>query len=208
MTFETARDIARISQTMAEKPLEIPVDSISAVLVKLAPGYDARTVALEIVKSVPGVSPIESPDLFQAYRRQMNGILKGLLAILGITWALSLIFISLVFTVAANERRRELGVLRAMGATRRFVFRSLVSEAGILALVGGIAGSALTVLATLLFRKLLITTMGLPFIFPALPSLLAQIGIGLGVTLLSVALAAFIPAYRISHQDPSVAMRE
>ena len=77
-----------------------------------------------------------------------------------------------------------------------------------MALVGGVTGIALTVLATLLFRKLFVTKIDMPFIFPALPSLLAQIWIGLGVTLLSVALATFIPAYRISHQDPAVAMRD
>lgn len=115
VTFETARDIARISQTMAEKPLEIPANSISAMLVKLVTGYNAHTVALEIEKSVPGVSPIESFELFQAYRLQMNNILKGILAVLAITWALSFIAINLIFTLATNERRRELGVLRAIG---------------------------------------------------------------------------------------------
>ena len=208
VTFATAREIARMSATLAIAPLEIPDGMISAVFIKLAPGYDPQTVALEIARSVPDLTPIKSPDLFQAYRQQMNSIRKGLLVVLGITWTLSLFFVALVYTMAANERRRELGVLRAMGATRSFVFRSLVSEAGILALVGGGAGSALTSLVILLFHKLLVTTMDLPLIFPALPSLLAQIGIGLIVALISVALAALIPAYRISHQDPAAAMRE
>ena len=208
ITFETAREISRLSKTLAIVPLEIPAGKISSVFIKLAPGYDAQAVALDIIRSVPGVTPIKSPDLFQAYRRQMSGILQGILAVLGITWGISVIFISLVFTLAANERRRELGVLRSIGATRRFVFHSLVSEAGILALAGGITGTILTVLAFLTFRNQLATTIGLPFILPELPSLLGQIVIGLGVTLLSVALAAFIPAYRISHQDPAVAMRE
>jgi putative ABC transport system permease protein len=208
ITFETAREIARMSKTLAQLPLDIPLNSISVVMVKLTPGYDSRRVALEILQAVPGVNPIESPDMFQAYRLQMKGILKGIVAVLSITWALSLILIALVFTIAATARRRELGVLRAMGATRGFVLRLLISEAGILALQGGVAGIALSVLTIILFRSLLIRTMGLPFILPALPSLVLQILIGLGVTLLSVALAALIPSYRASHQDPALAMRE
>jgi putative ABC transport system permease protein len=114
----------------------------------------------------------------------------------------------LVFSMAANERRRELGVLRALGATRSFVFRVLLSEAGLLALYGGVAGAALTILAVVLFRKLIIASLGVPFLVPALPMLTALILGGLACSLLTVMLAAMLPAYRISHEDPSNAMRE
>ncbi|MHB1356962.1 MAG: ABC transporter permease [Anaerolineae bacterium] len=208
VTFATAREIARMSSTLAIAPLEIPEGMISAIFVKLAPGYDLRSVAADIMKTVPGVTPIQSSELFQGYRQQMNGIRKGLLLVLGIIWILSLLLVGLVFSMAVNERRRELGVLRAMGASRRFVFSTLLSEVVILALWGGIMGSALTIGIVLLFRKLLIATMNLPFIFPTLPVLLSQVGIGLGVALVSVAVATLIPAYRVSHQDPAAAMRE
>ncbi|MHB1356965.1 MAG: ABC transporter permease [Anaerolineae bacterium] len=208
ITFDTAREISRLSKTLLIIPLDYPAAKVSSVFIKLAPGYDPQIVALNIIKSVPGVTPIKSSELFQVYRQQMSGILDGLLAILGITWILSLFIIGLVFTLAAHERRRELGVLRAIGANRGFIVRSLISEAGILALVGALAGAILAVVGIVVFRQPLITALGLPFIFPTLPVLLAQIAIGLLVTLFSVALAAFIPAYRISHQDPAVAMRE
>ena len=208
VTFDTAREIARMSSSLAIAPLDIPAGMISAVFVKLAPGYDQKTVASEIVKAVPGVTPIQSSELFQGYRQQMTGIRKGLLVVMGITLTLSLLLVGLVFSMATNARRRELGVLRALGATRRFVFRALISEAGILALLGGIMGSALTVLVILLFRKFIIKTMNLPFVFPPLPTLLVQLGIGLGVALITIALAALIPAYRTSHQEPAAAMRE
>jgi putative ABC transport system permease protein len=55
--------------------------------------------------------------------------------------------------MAANERRRELGVLRALGATRSFVFKSLVTEAGLLALMGGLVGTGMTALVIYLFRN-------------------------------------------------------
>ena len=208
LTFETANDVARISKTRAEKPLEIPPDSISAAMVRVQPGSDSRAVALDIMQKVPNVTPIESPDLFQAYRKQITGLLRAVLGILGITWALSVVLIGLVFSMAVNERRREIGVLRALGATRVAVFQSLLTEAGILALSGGAVGVTLAALAVYLFRNFLVASLGIPFLLPSVPSLLALNGGGLALALGSVTLAALLPAYRISRQDPAMAMRE
>jgi len=208
LTYETAEDIARISTTMAEKPLEIPKDQVSAVMVKVEPGMDPKAVSVEIMHQVPGVTPIDSPDLFQSYRSQMTGLLKGVLVLIAVILGLSLLLIALIFSMAANERRRELGVLRAMGATRGFVFKSLLAEASLLALAGGLAGVLVTVLSTYLFRQALMSSLGLPFLLPAPGTLLVQVAAGLVLALGSVALAAFFPAYRISRLDPAVAMRE
>jgi len=208
LTFETAQDVARISMTRAERPLEIPANSISAALVKVQPGSDPRSVALDIMQKVPGVTPIESPDMFQTFRAQITGLLRGMLVILSITLVLSLVLISLIFSMAANERRRELGVLRALGATRGFVFQSILAEAVMLAVDGGAVGIALACLATFLFRDLLVRSLGIPFLLPSLPSLITLIGGGLVLALSGVTLAALIPAFKISRQDPALAMRE
>jgi putative ABC transport system permease protein len=208
LTWETAYDIARISQTMAEQPLEIPEGEISSVMVRLEPGQDPEGVALEIMHQVPGVTPIASSNLFRAYRQQMSSLRTAVLAMMGLTLALSVAMIALVFTMAANERRRELGVLRAMGATRTFVFRSLLTEASLLALAGGLAGIGLVILATYLFRKLIVVTLGLPILLPSTGTLLLEVAAGLALALVSIMLAAMVPAYRISHMDPANAMRE
>jgi putative ABC transport system permease protein len=208
LTFETAQDIARLSTTMADEPLVIPEDSISAILVKLEEGADPFTVSAEIMRAAPGVTPIESPNLFRSYRAQLNSLLGGVLAVMGITLVMSVILIGLVFSMAANERRRELGVLRALGATRQFIFRSLITEAVLLALAGGLTGIGLTAFATYLFRNLIIRTMGIPFLLPPVPVLALQVIAGLMLALASVTLAALLPAYQISHQEPAQAMRE
>jgi len=208
LTIETAQEMARVSRIKAEKPLEIPQNSVSAVMVKVRPGCNPRAVALNILVHISGVTPILSPDMFQSQRKELTALRNGVVMALIITLVFSVLLIGLVFSMAANERRRELGVLRALGATRSFVFQVLLSEAGLLAMYGGVAGAALTILAVVLFRKLIIATLGIPFLVPALPMLAALILGGLACSLLTVMLAAMLPAYRISHEDPSIAMRE
>jgi putative ABC transport system permease protein len=208
LTFDTAYDIASKSMAQAESALVIPPDSISAALIKVKPGSDPHEVAIQIMQNVPGVTPIESSNLFQSYRKQMTGLLRSILVILGVTWGLSVVLIGLVFSMAANERRKELGVLRALGATRRFVFQSLLAEASLLALFGGATGLAVAGLAIFLFRKLIMVSLDIPFLLPSPGSLLVQIGAGLLLALFSVNLAALFPAVKISRQDPAIAMRE
>lgn len=208
LTFDTARDVARISVQRAEKPLLIPSNSISAVMVKTARGADVQKVAVEILKAVPGATPIPSSELFQAYRKQMTSVLNVLLLVIGITCAIAVLLIGLVFSMAANERRRELGVLRAMGATRAFVLQSLLVEAGLLACLGAGVGIAFTAFSVFLFHNLIVNSLGIPFIFPQPLTLLLQVLGGLVIALLAVTVAAFLPAWRISHQEPAIAMRE
>jgi putative ABC transport system permease protein len=208
LTMETARDIARLSVTMALEPLEIPEDSISAVMVRVEPGAEPRDVALEIMRQVPGVTPIPSSSLFQSYRKQLGAVRGAVLVTLGVILGLSVLLIGLVFSMAAHERRRELGVLRAMGASRAFVFRTLLAEAGLLALAGAFCGIAFTILVVYLFRSLIMFSLGLPFLLPSLPLLVLQVLAGLAVALAVIALAALPSALRVSRLDPAVAMRE
>ena len=208
LTMETAREMARRSKTQAAMIVDVPKVSVSSIMVKLAPGADAKKVSAAIQAGIPGVTAITSPDLFGSFRRQMEEQRAGMLAILGVVLALAVFIIAVIFSVVVNERRREIGVLRALGATRGGVLRSLLTGAAVLALVGGLVGIILSGLILFFFHHKLVSVFGFPFLFPSLADLLVLVVIGLVVALAGVLLAAFIPAYRISRQEPGVSMRE
>jgi putative ABC transport system permease protein len=208
LTLDTAREVARISEVYAEEPLIIPPGQVSAVLLRARPGASTEELAVEIYRSVPGVYPIQSDNLFSSSRTQLESLLNTVVVIMALIWPLAIALIGMVYLMAANERRRELGVLRALGATRRFVARSLLTEASLLAFCGASAGVFLAVLAIYLFRRLIMSSLGVPFLLPSPGSLVLQVGVGLLLAMGSVFLAALLPAIRISRQDPAVAMRE
>ena len=207
-TLETARQLAIASFVEAEEPLVIPPDQVSAVMVKLAPGANTEKVAVEILRTVPGAFPIQSADLFQASRAQLKSLVNTVTLLLALIWPLAIALIGMVYLMAANERRRELGMLRALGATKRFIAESLLLEAGLLALCGAAVGLFLAALAIYLFRRLIMTSLGVPFLLPEPGALALQVGVGLLLAMISVMLAALLPAIKISRQDPAVAMRE
>lgn len=208
VTFDTAVDLSRVSAGLTTPQLNAPADVVSSVLVKVEPGVRPQKVALTILHTVPGVTPVLSPEMFGAYRAQISGLLRSLLIILGMATVLSVAVLAMVFSLAAHQRRRQIGVLRALGATRAAVLLSFLVEAGFLALAGGMVGVLVAVGAVYLLRAELVRALGFPFVLPSFGPLAAYVAAGLGLALVVVGLAALIPAVRIGRQEPASSMRE
>lgn len=207
VTFETASDMIKASKNGGQKPLTESDGTVSSILVRLAPGADATRVAGEIANKVPDVTAIQSSELFGSFRAQISGVLRGMGLVLGLSMGVSLILIGVVFSLAVNERRKQIGVLRALGARRTPVVLSLLSESIILALPGSILGVTLGSVGVYLLRGRLASSLG-SFAFPSAGRLSVLIVVGLVLALVCAALAAALPALRISRQEPAVSMRE
>ena len=208
MTLDTAEAMAASSITTSVSPLVIPQDQISEIMVKIMPGADRHKVARDILLQVTGVVPLESPNMFGQFRHQMTGLLWGFVTIMVVFWVLSAGLIGLVFSMAANERRREIAVLRTLGATRSYVFRSVMVEAVILTLAGVVLGVIMSAFLISSFRGYITTSLGMPFLFPSIGSFLLMVVAGTAFIMATVILAALVPAFRISRMEPAVAVRE
>ena len=207
-TMDTAQKIAETSITKAEQRLEIPSGKISAVMVKVGLGADPKQVATAIRQNIPGVSAVESSNLFTTHRSNISSLLDYLVVVLGVVWLLSIALVALLFSMTVNERRREIAVMRALGAVQSDVLGLLLSEASFLALTGGILGAGLFSMGIYLARNVIIDTMGFPFLFPSWTGLLAVVLLGLAVSLITVLLAALGPVLRIIRMEPAEAIRE
>jgi putative ABC transport system permease protein len=207
ITMDTARAMASRSVTSAVSPLELREGSVSAVLVKVSEGSDAAGVASLIEERFPDVDAIPETGLFGESRRSMELAFRSLLALLGVSAGFALIFIALVSAMAAHERRRETGVLRALGVTRLGVIGVQLVQSAALTAGGGLIGIGIAALITYLFRDLLIARLGFPFLYPGAGELavLALGGIALLVAGVSVAVA--IPTGLASLGEPADTMR-
>jgi putative ABC transport system permease protein len=114
----------------------------------------------------------------------------------------------LVFSIAANERRWEFGVLRALGFPQAFILKSLLVEGAVLAFTGGLFGAIIGGALLLALGGHAVQVAGLPLHTPSPGGLLASSLGGQVAALLSVTVAALVPAWRISKQDVSLAMRD
>ena len=100
--------------------------------------------------------------------------------------------------ISVLERRSEIGLRRALGATKRHVAIQFLGEALLLAAVGGVGGVALGALVTGLYANF----KGWDILIPTL----AWAG-GLAAALLIGAIAGLYPAVRAARMSPTEALR-
>lgn len=208
VSFDTAGAILDEVQRQPEPAFELAPESISSAMVKVRLGSDPHEVAVRILEQVPGVVPLESTGFFQTQRSQMVGLLRTVLVLAAVTWLMSMAFVGLVFTLAANERRREMGTLRALGATSGTILRTLLLEGVTLAVTGGLVGLGLAGAVVGLMGPEIARRTG---ILVALPPPLVLAGLaaaGLALAVVSVTVAAWLPARKLSREEPALSMRE
>ncbi|WP_343161167.1 FtsX-like permease family protein [Halogeometricum sp. CBA1124] len=106
--------------------------------------------------------------------------------------------------MSVNERREEIGVLRAVGVQRIDVLRTILVEAGLLGVAGGLAGVGLAVVGTaVLYVAIPEVTLSVVLAARNGGFLLLAFGFGVAVSLLS----GLYPAWRAASRPPVDALR-
>ena len=120
--------------------------------------------------------------------------------------ALSVAFgIASVLVVSVIQRGKEIGILRAMGATQGQMLRIFLLQGGIVGFFGSLLGSALAWSFLMLWRLLARNPDGTPMFIIGVEPSLVLIAAG-GASLVGI-LAALLPARRAARLDPVVAIR-
>ena len=208
MNIDTAYLMAEESAQVAESPLDVKPGTISSVLVKIAPGSNLDQVTQRIKSEVPGTMVITANELSRSVTDRLSGFTRGFIAIDAIVWVMSLLTIAAIFSMIVNERQREIGLLRAMGSTRRFVFRLMLTEAVFLTAAGGIAGIFVGGAALFIFKAVITSSLGIPYLWPPLWYFGILMGGTLLLSIVSGALASLYPALSSSRLEPYAAIRQ
>jgi putative ABC transport system permease protein len=115
--------------------------------IKLAPDADAAKVQAALIKAMdrdfPTAEVRNQQELKENQEEQINQLLGLIYALLALAVIVSLFGIANTLALSIHERTRELGMLRAIGMSRRQVRTMIRYEAVITALIGAILGMAL-----------------------------------------------------------------
>jgi putative ABC transport system permease protein len=183
----------RMFQTQAN-PSEIYVrasqDHVVAVSNLLAPTADPQQP-----DGVQVARPSNALEARAAAQGQFTTLLLGLGAVALLVGAIG---IANIMVISVLERRGEIGLRRALGATRRHISLQFLAESALLAVLGGIAGLALGAGATEVYAL----TRHEPFVVP-LYALIAAPAAGLVIG----TLAGLYPAAKASRLSPTEALR-
>ena len=154
-------------------------------LADVHPGAPVRTMALETMLALRAAEP-----RFYAFCAGLFGAAALLLAAFGLYGVLSYV---------ASQRRREIGVRMALGATRGDIVRLIVGQGAVLAAAGAIVGLLLAGASTSIVEALVFGVAPVdPLTFGAVTALLVVVAL----------VACWLPARAAARTDPMDALRE
>lgn len=173
---------------------------ISFALVRVADGASPKVVAAEIERLVPGVTAQSRPDFVAQERRIVTDMSADVISIMSVVgFVVALAVVALTVYVATLARRREFGVLKALGARNRVLYRVVLTQAVLSVAVGFAIGLAFTGLLAFAVDRT-----DLNLVLAVTSASLAKVGSFAAVI---AGLAAILPTRQVAGVDPAVVFR-
>jgi len=143
--------------------------------------------------------------LINSVKKITNAVSYVLIAFVAISLIVSSIMIGVITYISVLERTKEIGILRAIGASKKDISRIFNAETIIVGLCAGVIGIVVSLLLLIPINKILINVTGIA----ALKAILPLYG-GIALILISIFLtfiAGLIPSGMAARKDPVVALR-
>ena len=185
---------ARIKMSLdaMQEALESP-GKCTYILVKVKDGEDPAVVAGRINEILPGNKINLTSDLIIDAQERIPALQTFLRVLVGLGAFVSTIFVLLSMYTTITERRKEIGILKSLGAPKSFIIRAIEGEAFMIGLLGVIAG--------------LITAFAASSAIGRVFDLAFEFSVGWVLTAIAIAIVgsligALYPAWRASVIDP------
>jgi putative ABC transport system permease protein len=186
-------------------------DAVTVLEVRLTSGAPHRRVRADLEQALgPAYAVSGASQPTQGVQLWQRLVLGALIFVDGLTLAGSVGLVYAVFASAARARRRQIGLLRVVGAVRRQVLALVVTEATLLGVVGSGAGLIVGLAFAwggtgLIVERTAPSTLGAPGpVVPPVPLGSVLLAVALGV--LSSLAGAIGPAMRAARQPPLAAL--
>lgn len=183
-----------------------PENLISSILIKTSKGENVDIIASEINNANLDVKATATSSSISTIKEQLASISKVILFLWFALLLISALALTGRFNSLAKERKKEIGFLRAMGIQKRGIFKLVISEAWIIASIGGFIGSVLGVILVKPAISILEEAVAIPQGQWSLSVAIVNIIIGLAGSLLLGLLASIYPAWKSSSLVPQEAI--
>jgi len=186
---------------------ELSTSGYSSVFVKVRNMDDIPKIREEIERRLntkeEKVNVFEMKRILETIKRAFDQINLFLMAIAGVSLLVAGISILNIMLMSTIERTKEIGIMRAIGASRATVLKIFLLEALILGMLGSFVGSILSIAAGYGINYLILRETRFMFQFATLGYVLLGFSIGIATSVLS----GLYPAWRASKLEPIEALR-
>ena len=182
-------------QSMKERPGELSLAQVSVVA-----GQDELTRAEEKIRAdVPGVEPQLVKQIAQSEGTVLGKLQALVLIVTVVVLVLTLICVSTTMMAIVTERRREIGLKKALGADNRHIVMEFFGEWCLLGALGGVLGSGF---GYLFAQSVSVNVFGRGIEFSA-----TIVVVALVMSVFVTGLASLLPVRIATNVDPAIILR-
>lgn len=163
------------------------------ILVKLRDGADPDAVAARINQELPGNKVNLTRDLIIDAQERIPALNTFLKVLVGLGAFVSVIFVLLSMYTTITERRKEIGILKSMGASKGFIIGTIEGEAFMIGVLGVVLGLIVAFAASVGIGR----AFELAFEFS-----MGWVGTAVIIAIVGSLFGALYPAWRASAIDP------
>lgn len=210
MNIEKAYSMAEESHRLPKvAKLKLVRGQVSAVLVQTEVGSKLPFISFTISKD-PDVKVITAGNIITSVRQNLVTLFGSTLVLSFILILANALMISAIFSTIVNERKRELGILRAIGASKMSIFKLIVSEAAMLTSMGGALGVFLGIVIMRVYQRTIIfnlKALNMPYLWPPVSAIIMLATLAIAAAVVVGVAGAFYPALQGSRLQPYDAIR-
>ncbi len=185
-----------------EIPISFADGQISAVFVKGDEGINPDQVASQIQSTYQQVHAITMNSIVGSANERLGELLSTSSISGSLVWVASVLLVSAVTSATTNERSREFGLIRVLGANRSFIGKLVATQTILITTIAGMIGIACAWILFNAFYVEIISTLGIPYQIPPFKELLSLVAVAIVSAVAIGVLAAIWPALRASRLDP------
>ena len=162
------------------------------IFLKLRDSDQVEAMAKRIDQELPGNTIQPTRDVFTSFEKSIPYLGVFLRVLVGLAAVVSALVVMLAMYTTITERTREIGILKAMGASRGYIVGIIEKEAILISIIGLVAGFAVSIVAGFLIHR----AYGLVFEYSWTWAIVAA-----AIGLIGGVLGALYPAWRASNLD-------
>src|SRR5581483_8200283 len=205
VSFDTAHDIAAAARETTGRALLDPnPDCPSAILLRLRVGATPEQFRFAAAR-LSGVQVVAGNGLNTNVRQGMSALLNWVGLFTALTLLVTALMVGVTYSGLLAERRRELGLLLAIGMRPAQLIRLILAEAALTTCLGSVFGVILGAAGLVLCQRSLgyyFESYHVPFTLPSAGQLAVTGLVSVGVCSLVGMAGALVPAWRAGRTEP------
>jgi putative ABC transport system permease protein len=210
--IERAYEMSEQSQNdPAVKPLAPLKNKISGGLVQLSVGAKIPFITFSILRDNPDLKVVTTGNIQTSARQTTVAVFFGIIALIVVLILSNVLMINAIFSAVVNERKREIGIIRAIGATKADIFKLILYESTLISIISGFVGMIVGGVLLKMFQRSIVfylKLLNIPFMLPPFEIIAAMTLGAIGVALVMGVSGSMYPALLAVRIDPHETMKQ